>query len=107
MFIPHHQAPPDACNTSYAKLTVLFHAPPPPLAAALLVWFLGVAFPFYSSINAFMGAISAPVTAFALPALAFNVIYKRAEARDKSVQPPPKAFQVGLKAINQSICNWE
>ena len=35
---------------------------------ALLVWFLGVAFPFYGVINSFMGSYAGSLTAFILPA---------------------------------------
>lgn len=36
--------------------------------AALLVWFFGVAFPFYGVINSFMGSYAGSLTAFILPA---------------------------------------
>lgn len=62
--------------------------------AALLIYFLGIAFPFYGSINSLMGAISAPTTAFLLPAVAFNVAFKSKAARDNAVSPPPKFLQV-------------
>lgn len=41
-----------------------------------------------------MGAISAPTTAFLLPAVAFNVAFKRKAARDNAVSPPLKILQV-------------
>lgn len=38
------------------------------VCAALLVWFFGVAFPFYGVINSFMGSYAGSLTAFILPA---------------------------------------
>lgn len=58
------------------------------------MYFLGVAFPFYGSINSLMGAISAPTTAFMLPAITYNLVYRSQAARDAAVLPPPKALQV-------------
>ncbi len=62
--------------------------------AALLIYFLGIAFPFYGAINSLMSALSGPATAFVLPAVAFNVVFKSKAARENAVSPPPTFLQV-------------
>ena len=43
--------------------------------AALIAWLLGVAFPFYGTLNSVIGALTGPIVAFAMPCLAFNITY--------------------------------
>ena len=45
-------------------------------AAALLAWLVGIAFPFYGTLNSVIGAFSGPVVAFAMPCLTFNLVYR-------------------------------
>ena len=44
-------------------------------AAALVCWLVGIAFPFYGTLNSVIGALCGPVVAFGMPALAFNITY--------------------------------
>ena len=43
---------------------------------ALAAWLVGIAFPFYGTLNSVIGAFSGPVVAFAMPCLAFNLVYR-------------------------------
>ncbi len=72
---------------------------------AFLVWFLGVAFPFYGAINSLMGAVNPPITSFALPAIAYNLIYRHQGQRDRSIYPPPKWMQVRQQAEREYM--WQ
>jgi len=74
---------------------------PAVLPAALSIYFLGILLPFYSSINSLMGAISAPTTAFLLPAVTFNVVFRSKGARAAAASPPPKALQVRWSCCHQ------
>ncbi|EIE25080.1 hypothetical protein COCSUDRAFT_65085 [Coccomyxa subellipsoidea C-169] len=58
----------------------------------LVIFFLGVAFPFYGTINSLMGAISVPTTSFVLPAVAFNWYYRTEARRNSSALPPYSPF---------------
>lgn len=60
------------------------------IPVAALVYFFGVAFPFYSVINAFMGAFAGTLTAFVLPAATHAWVYRKADARRKALKQPPK-----------------
>eukprot|EP00891_Asterochloris_glomerata_P002298 jgi/Astpho2/2298/gw1.00040.45.1_t len=45
------------------------------LPITLIAWLLGVAFPFYGTLNSVIGALTGPIVAFAMPCLAFNITY--------------------------------
>lgn len=62
------------------------------LPVALFIYFLGIMLPFYSSINAFMGAFGAPLTAFVLPSLTFNWVFRTKARRATAVFPPSRPF---------------
>ncbi|CAL8461956.1 g1487 [Coccomyxa elongata] len=80
---------------------------PARLPGALVIFFLGVAFPFYGTINSLMGAISVPTTSFVLPAVAFNWYYRTEARRNASALPPYSPFnKLGWKvafALNYFI----
>lgn len=54
-----------------------------------------------------MGAISAPTTAFMIPAITYNLVYRTQTARDASIQPPPKRL-VGSSGKWRGVfaANW-
>ena len=58
--------------------------------AALVIWFIGVLFPFYSIINSFFAAITGPFIGFAIPLLLFNWYYRTAERRRNCPVQPSK-----------------
>ncbi|KAL0045880.1 hypothetical protein WJX82_007392 [Trebouxia sp. C0006] len=63
---------------------------PSRLPAALLIWFIGVLFPFYSTINSFFSAITGPFIGFAIPCLLFNWYYRTPERRANCPVQPSK-----------------
>ena len=53
-----------------------------------------MAFPFYGAINSLMASISVPFTAFALPCLIYNYVYRNKERRDNAPLLPWKWLTV-------------
>lgn len=62
------------------------------LPIVLIIYLLGVMLPFYGSINALIGAFGPPITAFCLPAFAFNWVFRKKERRAVAVFPPLRPF---------------
>lgn len=58
--------------------------------AALSVATFAVAFPFYGTINAIIGAITSPLVAFAFPAAAYSWLHRTKARQADSLRPPPK-----------------
>ena len=59
--------------------------------AALFLWFIAIAFPFYGLINSIIGALTGSMVSFILPALAYNLYYLRsAAARVNAPKQPPR-----------------
>ena len=59
--------------------------------AALLLWLIAIAFPFYGLINSIIGALTGSMVSFILPALAYNLYYMRsAAARANAPKQPPR-----------------
>ncbi|KAK9820417.1 hypothetical protein WJX72_010066 [[Myrmecia] bisecta] len=61
---------------------------PSRLPITLLAWLIGVAFPFYGTLNSVIGALSGPVISFAMPCLAFNITYWKKKSRDEVALSP-------------------
>ncbi|GBF87481.1 hypothetical protein Rsub_00192 [Raphidocelis subcapitata] len=59
-----------------------------PISAGVAVF--AVAFPFYGTINAMIGALTSPLIAFAFPAAAFSWVFRTKEAQQRALMPPPK-----------------
>lgn len=57
---------------------------------AAIVWLLGIAFPFYSVINAFMGAFAGTLTAFVLPAGVHFWVFRKRSSRQVALRQPPR-----------------
>jgi auxin influx carrier (AUX1 LAX family) len=61
------------------------------VAAALFLWFIAIAFPFYGLINSIIGALTGSMVSFILPAFAYNLYYLRSsERRANAPKQPPK-----------------
>eukprot|EP00884_Botryococcus_braunii_P009610 jgi/Botrbrau1/18650/Bobra.0367s0086.1 len=60
---------------------------------ALLIYFIAIAFPFYSAINAVFSALGTPAVSFVIPCLAYNWIYRSRAAREAAAMPPPRIFK--------------
>jgi hypothetical protein len=60
--------------------------------AALVMYFIAIAFPFYSSINAIFSAIGTPTVSFVIPCLAYNWVYRTRAARETAAMSPPRCF---------------
>jgi auxin influx carrier (AUX1 LAX family) len=58
--------------------------------AALAVAAFAIAFPFYGTINAVIGAITSPLVAFAFPAAAYSWLHRTKARQAASLRPPPK-----------------
>lgn len=58
--------------------------------AALSVAAFAIAFPFYGTINAIIGAITSPLVAFAFPAAAYSWMHRTKSQQENSLRPPPK-----------------
>ncbi|KAK9810448.1 hypothetical protein WJX72_010867 [[Myrmecia] bisecta] len=73
---------------------------PARLPPAFLIVLLGVAFPFYSTINSFFGTITGPFIGFIIPCTLFNIFYwKEANRRDSALQPPKFLAAYGWKPM--------
>eukprot|EP00878_Enallax_costatus_P009337 GHUV01009759.1.p1 GENE.GHUV01009759.1~~GHUV01009759.1.p1 ORF type:complete len:141 (+),score=14.54 GHUV01009759.1:316-738(+) len=59
-------------------------------SAAVSVATFAVAFPFYGTINAVIGAITSPLVAFAFPAAAYSWLHRTKARQQACVRPPPK-----------------
>jgi auxin influx carrier (AUX1 LAX family) len=62
---------------------------PARLPVSLLVGLIGIAFPFYGTINSIIGAITSPIIAFALPAAAYSYLYRTKALQDAMPFKPP------------------
>ena len=69
--------------------------------AALLLWFIAIAFPFYGLINSIIGALTGSMVSFILPALAYNLYYMRSAAARANAPKQPPRYSLPL-AANQS-----
>ena len=76
---------------------------PSRLPVSLLVWLAAMAFPFYGAINSLMASISVPFTAFALPCLVYNYVYRHQARRDDAPLPPWSFLKVRLCPVCQSL----
>lgn len=79
----------------WEKLIGTHHKPywvrcPTRLPVALLVWVIALAFPFYGTMNAVIGALTSPAIAFIFPCLAYAWIYRTPAARAECPFPPPR-----------------
>jgi auxin influx carrier (AUX1 LAX family) len=57
---------------------------------ALSVAAFALAFPFYGTINAVVGAITSPLIAFAFPAAAYSWLHRTKARQANSLRAPPK-----------------
>ena len=68
------------------------------LCAALLLWFIAIAFPFYGLINSIIGALTGSMVSFILPAFAYNLFYMFSPARRAAApKQPPRFVSVELR----------
>lgn len=51
---------------------------------------MAIAFPYYGTLNAILGAITSPLVAFAFPAAAYSWIHRTKAQQQGSLRPPPK-----------------
>lgn len=60
------------------------------VCAALLLWFIAIAFPFYGLINSIIGALTGSMVSFILPCFAYNLYYMTSKQRRLTApkQPP-------------------
>lgn len=56
--------------------------------AALLVWLIGLLFPFYATINSFFAALTSPFIGVIIPCMLFNWHYRTAERREACPMKP-------------------
>ncbi|KAL3142835.1 Lymphocyte transmembrane adapter 1 [Trebouxia sp. C0009 RCD-2024] len=79
---------------------------PSRLPITLLCWLVGIAFPFYGTLNSVIGALCGPVVAFAMPAFAFNITYWNRKARQEVALSP---FRWMIKYFGWNVIfafNW-
>ncbi|KAK9868838.1 hypothetical protein WJX84_001337 [Apatococcus fuscideae] len=69
---------------------------PSRLPIALLVWLLGVMFPYYATINSFFAAVTAPFVGVIIPCLLFNWHYR---TKERQTQCPIQPWRP-LQALN-------
>lgn len=51
------------------------------LPVVIPIWFLAIVFPFFGPINSAVGALLVSFTVYIIPALAYMLTYRKAEAR--------------------------
>ena len=61
----------------------------PHAAAGLLVCTIALAFPFFNSVNSFLGAATTTLETYIIPALAYNWVYWQESAQIACPKPPP------------------
>lgn len=68
------------------------------MSAALFLWFIAVAFPFYGLINSIIGALTGSMVSFILPAFAYNWYYlQSSERRANAPKQPPRCANSNFK----------
>jgi auxin influx carrier (AUX1 LAX family) len=72
---------------------------PSRLPVALLLWLLAIAFPFYSLINSIIGALTASMVSFILPAFAYNLYYMRSASRRAMAPKQPPRWTGGWAPV--------
>lgn len=59
------------------------------VAAGCLVLLVALAFPFFGVVNSFLGAGTTTLETYIVPALAYNLVYRRESAQISCPLPPP------------------
>jgi auxin influx carrier (AUX1 LAX family) len=77
---------------------------PSRLPVALLLWLIALAFPFYGLINSIIGALTASMVSFILPAFAYNLYYMTSASRRANAPKQPPRWTGGWTPVLAFNC---